>query len=106
MRILKQVVARREANEQLEQEELKSGKSPCNEDSCSSLVFRHSSTTGHTVIDEVKEIIMLPRFSARAAKIQKNPSDVELDPKVVQQLHDYITVIASMYRQDVPFHNL
>ncbi|CAB9500133.1 Receptor-type guanylate cyclase gcy [Seminavis robusta] len=116
LRILKQVVARREALEQLKLDDSdptassemmnrsmnRSSADVMNRSSADAL---RSSVRGETVIDEVVEILELPKFNAKAAKIQKDPKQLELDPKVVQQLHDYITVIASMYRVDVPFHN-
>jgi class 3 adenylate cyclase len=59
-------------------------------------------TTPHmTVLDEVKEIITLPR---KAAKYQQDPGDVQLGDKVVIQLHDYVQDVANMYRNN-PFHN-
>jgi len=100
LRILKQVVARREAIETLQKEERGS---PL--DDSRKIVFSRASADGNTVIDEVKEVIELPLFNAQAAKVQKDPSEIKLDPKVSQQLHEYITLIASMYRQEVPFHN-
>jgi class 3 adenylate cyclase len=54
-----------------------------------------------TVLEEVKEIIHLPTFSGhRANKLE----DVELDAMVLDQLEDYVSAVASMYR-DNPFHN-
>lgn len=101
LRILKQVVARRRALETL-----------CMDDSAtvdSNDKHENETTrrtiTGNTVIDEVKEIIELPKFNSKAAAVEQDPKDIEIDPKVVQQLHDYVTVIASMYRTEVPFHN-
>jgi class 3 adenylate cyclase len=54
-----------------------------------------------TVLEEVKEIIHLPTFSGKRAK---NPDNIELDPVVLDQLEDYVSAVASMYR-DNPFHN-
>jgi class 3 adenylate cyclase len=54
-----------------------------------------------TVLDEVKEIIHLPTFSGQKAK---NQDSVELDPVVLDQLEEYVSAVASMYR-DNPFHN-
>ena len=108
LRILKQVVARRDAIESLTNEEGSERPdlaSSTFSSSSRSVIKRTSSIDGRTCMDEVKEIIQLPKFNTRAAKIQKDASQVVLDPKVSQQLHDYITVIASMYRADVPFHN-
>ena len=58
----------------------------------------------HTVIDEVTEVVTLPRFDENAL----NSAFTEAPPlsaEVREQLHDYITCIANMYH-NVPFHNL
>jgi class 3 adenylate cyclase len=54
-----------------------------------------------TVLDEVIEIIHLPTFSGQTAYA---PGDVELDSVVLDQLENYVSTVASMYR-DNPFHN-
>jgi class 3 adenylate cyclase len=59
-----------------------------------------NATSDETVLEEVKEIIHLPTFSGHTA----NPEDVELDSVVLDQLEDYVSAVASMYR-DNPFHN-
>jgi len=51
------------------------------------------------VIDEVAEVIELPPF-----KKADSGDDVDLGPKVEQQLQAYVTEIASMYNEN-PFHN-
>lgn len=104
LKILKQVVARREANEALANEDDSEHLDSSLRDAKKAALRRTSSIDGKTCIDEVQEIIELPKFNAKAAKIQKDANDVELGADVVQQLHDFITVIASMYRADVPFH--
>ena len=103
LRLLKQVMARRDAVESLTMESSEGNQDMAGAASRSKS-FRTTSE-GKTCIDEVKEIIELPSFDPKAAKIQKGPNQVQVDPKVVQQLHDYVTIIASMYRPDVPFHN-
>ena len=54
-----------------------------------------------TVLDEVKEIITLP---GKASKYKTNPLSVEIPTQVVQQLHHYVSSIASLYRKN-PFHS-
>lgn len=55
-----------------------------------------------TVIDEVKEIIELPPFQhTKALGINKK---MELDSNVQDQLREYVSVIASLYRSN-HFHN-
>lgn len=56
---------------------------------------------GQTVLEEVREIITLPKFDASAARKQE---EKELNPVLKEQLHDYVSTLASMYR-DNPFHN-
>ena len=55
-------------------------------------------------LDEVAEVICLPKFDAKAAAAQGPEQSREISPKAVQQLHDYVSTIASMYC-DNPFHN-
>jgi class 3 adenylate cyclase len=56
------------------------------------------------VLDEVEEIITLPKFDSKAARNQKDPDSFELSETVSTQLHDYVQTIAAMYRHN-PFHN-
>jgi class 3 adenylate cyclase len=67
-------------------------------------VTQTSSKTGETVLDEVREIIALPKFDAEAAEKQKDAESIEIDEKVFAQLSSYVSSIAAMYR-DNPFHN-
>ena len=53
---------------------------------------------GKQVLDEAKEVIYLPKFNAKAAEKHVNPDSVVLPPKVKAQLHDFVGVIAAMYR--------
>jgi class 3 adenylate cyclase len=61
-------------------------------------------TSGATVLDEVKETITLPRFDANAAKQESHPEDILLESVVQKELHDYVTTVAMLYREN-PFHN-
>ncbi|KAL3937663.1 MAG: hypothetical protein SGBAC_007279 [Bacillariaceae sp.] len=56
---------------------------------------------GKTALDEVVEIIELPRFNARA---DANSVTVELNAEVQNQLREYVRTIATMYNEN-PFHN-
>lgn len=56
------------------------------------------------VVDEVAEIITLPKFTAKSIKALDKAHSVVLDEEVISQMKDYITTIASMYRKN-PFHN-
>jgi hypothetical protein len=55
------------------------------------------------ILDEVTEIILIPGFDSEKRAHSQN--DVILPPEVRELLHDYVTRIASMYREH-PFHNL
>jgi hypothetical protein len=54
------------------------------------------------VLDEVTEVLVLPKFDEKATKVNVKLDD--LSPAVISQLRDYATIIASKY-QDNPFHN-
>jgi class 3 adenylate cyclase len=90
VRLLKQVVGRRRSN----------GRELFRMEGSVELILKPA--RGQTVLDEVKEIITLPRFDA--AVNAKNEAEVELGPRVVEQLHDYVWNVASMYRNNA-FHN-
>jgi hypothetical protein len=56
-------------------------------------------------LEEVAEIIELPAFDKKAMKRQHDKSDrKELDPELMTQLKEYVTMVAGMYK-DNPFHN-
>lgn len=56
------------------------------------------------VIDEVAEVIDIPEFNPSAYKGYVDPESIELGATVMAQLKRYVTIIASMYRNN-PFHN-
>ena len=90
MRLLKQMVARREVAPVERDEDLES-----EEDRISS---------NHVFLHEVREIIHLPEFNGSGHKLEKDFGSVEIDPAIVDELRDYVTCVASMYR-DNAFHN-
>lgn len=49
-------------------------------------------------LEEVKTIIELPEFDKRAARRQRDNKDVEIPEAVVQQLRNFVTEIAEMYK--------
>lgn len=57
-----------------------------------------------TILDEVEEIVNLPKFNTSALKVQRDPEMVDLGEDVFNQLRDYVATIAAMYR-DNSFHN-
>lgn len=65
--------------------------------------FDVSTETG-TLLDEVQEVISLPKYNARAIESMKAAETVELPSNVKDQLRQYVATIAHMYR-DNPFHS-
>lgn len=62
------------------------------------------STEGSTVLDEVVDVIHLPAFDADAVRNQQDHEKLELDVSVTTQLRDFVTIIATLYRNN-PFHS-
>ena len=58
---------------------------------------------GCTVLDEVVEAIDLPKFDEKNV-VQSSSKNVNIDQQVIRELHEFVSVIASTYR-DNPFHN-
>ena len=59
---------------------------------------------GRALVDDVTEVIELPAFDAEMFVASVDPKTVELKENVVNQLREYVTIIASTYREN-PFHN-
>jgi hypothetical protein len=68
------------------------------------LNMAHSLKEGSTVRDSIVRIIDFPKFDKKASKLKVDPETVELSKAVEDQLRDFISFIASMYR-DHEFHN-
>lgn len=90
LRLLKQMVARRMATG-------RTGMGKTNS-SLRAAAQEMSPHTGKQVLDEVHDVIYLPKYDAQAAKKSVDVESVMLPPKVSDQLHDFVNVIASMYR--------
>jgi class 3 adenylate cyclase len=72
-------------------------------DSPTKLVCRpRNHSSDRIIIDEMTEIISLPRFNAKA---YQRTTAVVLPDIVKSQLHEYVSNIAHAYRDEVPFHN-
>lgn len=56
------------------------------------------------LLDEVIEIIALPKFDVKHHNIKKGAVKAEIPEKVVEQLKLYVAAVAVMH-QDNPFHN-
>lgn len=59
---------------------------------------------GGAILEEVSEVIEMPRFDTKAARKLSLNDDMHVEITVKDQLKEYVTRIASMHR-DVPFHN-
>jgi hypothetical protein len=63
---------------------------------------------GSMVVDEVAEVITMPEFDARACSSNRDSnaatSTSAVSEEAMKQLHEYVAVIARLYR-DNPFHN-
>lgn len=59
---------------------------------------------GQTPLEEVAEAIILPEFCKRSFQATTRAHKVEVDAPILNQLHQYVTALASMYH-DNPFHN-
>jgi len=86
LRVLKQIVARRQARGSPEQ-------SPPGS-------TIQTGIDGKTVIDEVAEVITLPKFDHQCSQSDIDPNKIELDDKVVEQVRAYITRVSSGYRDN------
>jgi class 3 adenylate cyclase len=89
IRLLKQVEARRSCSDNVE--------------ATTALVENDEKGADQTVLDEVKEIVQLPTFNADIGDINHVES-LQLGADVEEQLHDYVSAIGSMYRENA-FHN-
>ena len=69
-----------------------------------SATTRRFRPTRGTPLDEVSEVIQLPRFSERMLSESKNPNGIVLPEAVTSQLNMLVGRIADLYR-DNPFHN-
>ena len=57
------------------------------------------------VVDELQDIITLPRFDKSLARKQADSSKIKLPEAATSQLQNYISWVALIYR-DNPFHNM
>ena len=89
-RLLKEIVAWREASGK----DAKSKYAPGEE----------SYGMGQTVIDEVSEIISLPKLSSATATFKQSVNSVCLGEAAETQLDALVSAIAALYREN-PFHN-
>lgn len=92
LRLLKQVVARRQA-----------AKKDIDPNTAGMTGFQNRDPSS-TILDEVVEYIPLPPFNPKVAKRQVPAESIELDGAVEAQLYEYVSIVASLYRNNA-FHN-
>lgn len=70
----------------------------------SSLIYEKKE--GQTCLDEVKETMTVQKYDAKAAKLiaAVDPNTVVIKDTVVQQLREYVSIVAGAYRPN-SFHN-
>jgi len=90
-KLLKEVVARRELNKR-------------SDVAADATNLKYFTSPGKTVLEEVTEVIALPRFDAKVVAKQQSASSIRLGEEVETQLHSYVTNIAYMYRSNA-FHS-
>ena len=59
---------------------------------------------GSKVFDEIADIIALPAYDSSAAERKQESEPAEIDQTVINQLHEYVSCIADLYR-DNSFHS-
>jgi len=96
---LRHVVARREASKKKKKHTRQRGAA---QESVREV--EHEMGLQKIVLDELCEIITMPKFDAEAYNNQVDPKTIKLDPRVETQLREYVTVVASLYHEN-PFHN-
>lgn len=98
--LLKQIAAHRLAKEQAKGE---SRPKKGDVESLDDLRFEQISDEV-SCLDEVKDIITLPKYDRKIAKFLQDPESIKLHQTVTDELREYIRAIALMYRENA-FHN-
>mmetsp|Transcript_1770 Transcript_1770/g.3541 ORF Transcript_1770/g.3541 Transcript_1770/m.3541 type:complete len:561 (-) Transcript_1770:185-1867(-) len=94
--LIGKIVARREANKSIVDDEGKS---------ISKVGKASNKDTNHgMILDEVVEIIELPVFDPQAINLQEGRHSILLTEEVMSQLRNYIFAISNNYNEN-PFHN-
>ena len=102
LRLLRQIVARRMALQQINSDPV----SPVSDSGVRRDPVDENEFTNPMayIIDEVSEIISLPTFDYKSIEKQIPPESIVIEQAVIDQLHDYVSKIASMYHGN-HFHN-
>jgi len=59
---------------------------------------------GKIVLEEIVEIISMPKFDAGAARGEADWQTIDIGEEAQNELREYVSLIASMYREN-PFHS-
>jgi hypothetical protein len=106
--LLRLVIAKRNASDVKQNGCMRGGKARATRTDVPTTIGRENSSRNQecrgNVLDEVKEIIDLPKFDAAAAHYREDLASIELKPTILAQLHEYVSCIAAMYNRN-PFHN-
>lgn len=98
-KILKQIIARRMSSDD------KNCMSKQNKTMMSQSSSPATPEASHGLpLDEVQEVIVLPKFDRQSAIKEVNPDTITLDPEVESQIFDLVRMIAFTYNKN-PFHN-
>jgi hypothetical protein len=62
-------------------------------------------TNKRNLLGELVEVIPLPPFDAMGAKAELDFESIDLGENIASELRAFISLIASMYRDENPFHN-
>ena len=98
-RLLKLIVAKRIAADDKQRSRVLTAQSEAVKREEKAILSKHEMP-----LNEVVEVISMPKFDARTQRNQLDPNAVELSLDVVTQLREYVEAIAAQYRQN-PFHN-
>jgi hypothetical protein len=60
--------------------------------------LEHELSLQKIVLEEVREVITLPKFDSEAYSNQVDPKTINLGAKIETQLREYVSVIASLYQ--------
>ena len=69
-----------------------------------SFVISAMTSSNLTPLEEVKDVIALPKFDAESFTAQFHTNEITLERNVVKQLHALVTKISTLYKSN-PFHN-
>ncbi|CAB9499073.1 Receptor-type guanylate cyclase gcy [Seminavis robusta] len=97
--LLNQVVKQRNARVARE------GNDSAIEEACVENIHLRWNVDSVAIIDEVKDVIPLPSFDPALLPNELDNKMTDLPEIAIQQLHDFVSIICSMYKKDLPNNN-